>query len=275
MNTQKYYLRVNGNLIINLDAYRKYGTMTNFISLNLFTSDFDSIYEIGKELKRVGLLNLNVKVETIEIVHLYEERYYVVSSEPLFNREYQYFNEKYVNDFFYRNTRHYNAMMFIIISYKKALERKLSLKDKDDPKIEYNNILEKRLLNIGRIEVLLGNFINKTSSYYDEYYERLKEFVESEIYYKRGNKKTINYPGLFGMAKTISIAFLNYPNLFKPKIEKPTTKVANKSIPDLIDPDEYMFLESEDFMGLYGDSHKYSETLEDQIESLREKEKRL
>ena len=278
MNTQKYYLRVNKNKIINLNDYKKYGNMTDFLPLNLFTSDFDNIYEISEELKKIGLLNRKVKVETIEIVNLYKEKYHVVSSEPLFSNEYQYFNEKYIREFFYRNTHHYYAMMFIICSYRKSLAKKLSFKDDDEYKKGYNDMLEKKLANVMRIEVLVDNFINKISGYYDDYYERINKFVEGEIYYKRGNKKTINYLGLFGLAKTISIAFLNYPDLYRPKIQKPATKfvrASSKFISNLVDPDEYMFLEKEDFMGLYQNSDKYSEALEDQIENLEEKKKRL
>lgn len=275
MNTQKYYLRVNGNIIIKLDDYKKYDTMTDFVSLNLFTSDFDNIQDIGDELKRIGLLEPNVKVETIEIVHLYNDRYHAVACEPLFSYEYQYLDEKYVEDFFYRNTRHYKAMMLIINNFRKMLEEKLP--NDDESKNVYGQMLEERLENIKRLEVLLNDFINKSSSYYEEYYIKLKKFVDGEIYYKRGNKKTINYRGLFEMAKNINVAFLRYPNLYKPKIQKPVTKVVhdNMHILDLMDPDEYMFLESDDFIGLYNGSEKYREPLEDQLENLEEKKKRL
>ena len=65
MSAQKYYLRVNGNIIIDLKDYRKYGDMTEFTSLALFTSDYDSIYDIGEELKRVGLLRKETIIDTM------------------------------------------------------------------------------------------------------------------------------------------------------------------------------------------------------------------
>lgn len=273
----KYYLRVNEKNVIKLDDYPKYGDMTDLLSLCLFTSDFNNIHEIGEELKRLYLLKKNVTVEKIEIVSFYNGKYYLYFYEPLFKSEYQYFDEKTVVDFFRKNRLYYEEMSRIISRSKKLLEEILVKTEFNEKRAKYLESIRRKFNNISRLEVILVNLKNGHINFSQEYDMRLKEYVESEIFYKNGAKITINYKGLFEMAKTLNLALNYFPNLKKPVVNKQPKSISivpkKLTNEELTDPDEYMFLEDDDFLGLY--EGKHDDAVEDQIANLEEKKKGL
>lgn len=272
MSARKYYLRINHNIIINLNEYRKYGDMTNVVSLSLFTSDFESVEDIAKELKEKGLLRSNTKVDTMEVVKSYRDNYYFVTSPPLLYREAPYFDVKIVKKFFRENLYAYSAIGEILDRSKDKLETTLLLSEyTDEPKEHYLEIIKSRLLNIQRLELLVKRLKEKERGLYDEYSRRLNRFVEGEILYRNGDKVTTNYAGLIEMARTLRTILVNHPNLYNPasiiQYEERVIKPKNLDV----DPDEFMFLEEEDFKGLYSTE----EPKEVQLLNLEERKKRI
>ena len=276
MSAYKYYLRINGKIIIHLEDYKNYGPMTDFLNLNLFTSDFNNITEIGEELKRLGVLKNNVEIETMDIVYQSRDKYFTSAETPLLKGEYPYFGDETIKDFFKKNSHNYTEMGRIIARSKGKLDKMIRwLNYEDTRKPKFIEMVRLRLSNINRLEVLIVNLISHHSEYLEEYTSRLKEFIESEIYYKKGDKFVVNYHGLLDMTRTVLLALKYYPHFEKPIINlKPKTKpIVFKQEEETIDPDEYMFLENDDFVNQY--NHEYKDVLEDQIENLSEKKKRL
>ena len=275
MNTYKYYLRINGKIIIHLEDYKKYGPITDFLGLNLFTSDFNSIAEIAEELKRLGVLKKNVEVESMDIVYQSNNKYYISTDKPLLREEYLYYNENTVKDFFKKNKHNYVEMGRIIDRSRNKLDRIVQwISEEDIGKAKYVEFVRRRLTNIDRLQVLCISLSKGQNEFLDEYNSRLKEFIEGEIFYKRGDKLTVNYHGLLDMTRTIILALEAYTNFERPIIDiKPKVKsITPNQSEDTVDPDEYMFLENDDFASLYP---YQSDALEGQLEDLTEKKKRL
>lgn len=248
MSAKKYYLKVNGNTIIKMDDYKKYGDMTNFVSLCLFTSDFDSIQDIGEELKRVGLLNAATHIETIEIVRQYKGNYYFGVRTPLLKKDLLYFNVKTIKDFFAKNKYYYDEMNILLKQCKNNLENNIV-------RIEHDNIesprllsmLYERLANIKRLEVLIDGLKESKIYLYSEYREGLNTLVNDSIFHN-GRENSINYLGLLDMAKVVRFMLANFKSLAVPYIDySPKISLINESEDDALDPDEYMFLEESDY----------------------------
>ena len=209
---------------------------------------------------------------------MYNNRFYPSSSSPLLKGDYPYFDVDVVKSFFSKNKQFYEELGTIISVSKRRLLRRIGRTSKNKShKDNYTLIFEKILFNIERLEVVIDGLQNNDISLYQEYVKRINDYVDSEIFNGTGNRKSINYKGLFEMAKLIHDALASYPYLYMPSFNtvKKDIRIAAQHIhkEEMIDPDKYMFLEDEDFISL--NNGRNTEAIETQIENLAEKKKRL
>lgn len=281
---KSYYLRLNGYKIIDFNEYHLGSDLDDFVRLNLFTSSFDEIDELCQYLMKHKIIPKSFKMNKIEIVKakkikedIIYYKYYHVSNEPLLKRDYPFFNTKMAIDFMKLNMYNYGAMREIIKDQKDIISEIIEKVKKSD-KQRYITDLYDRKSNIDRLLVLIGYLMDSNTIDEEEYIKRLKYFIETTVLYIRDNSSTTNYKGLLDIAKSISKVKYHYKNLIIPPLYKEDYSINNK-IPHRLDslevdsdPDDYMFLEDEDF---YNIESSKTTVLEDQIANLEEKKRKF
>ena len=281
-----YYLRINGYEIIDF-ARRGLTDLEDFVRLNLFTSNFESVNDLIDFLKKEGYLNSDIVVEDIDIVKQVIKkdgmtyfRYYHITDRPLLKDDQKYFSERVVRDFIRFNMDNYGAIWFIVDCQKRILSAYFDKFKYNSSKRKLVDNLNVRLSNMRRIQVIIEELKNGDKSRYEEYEKRLVSFVDSEILYMKNTTATTNYRGLLEMAKTLSETAKTYDGLKVPKDKEEknydlSTKINYKGIDmeDEVDPDGYMFLEKEDYENMLAEGSKkeFIESIEDQVENLEEK----
>ena len=263
--------------------------------------------ELENGLKQLGYLSLNETLSNVKIVKRVGNkkdgyRYSFASNNIVYRDVLSLMSEQALISFLDLNKYNYEKMLYFFEKAKtRTMNRLKNATIKDNKYVsgrigtelaiidEILNILKNLVNEEKRIGYVNSDLIPRS---YDLF---LEEFVNSAIYYGGEYNKSINTYGLVTLASSVSdlckLDGVKLPkktekyNIGLKKVERfiekrssmsdylTTTEI--KSIEDDdIDPDYYMFLEEEDFIGLYPDTPEYDGVLEEQLDNLEAMKKK-
>lgn len=285
-----YYIRLNNIDLVEFDK-RGLENLLDFIELNLFTSNFACVGDLINYLREEHFIEEDYEVEEIDIVKRVkvEEdttyyRYYRISDEPLFRDAKRFFSTIVVRRFFELNFFEYDAIKYIVRTHLDIFESFLNRMNIEKKPIGVQSKYRQRLANMQILLEMIDNLQQGFMNYLDEYSKRLNEFYDSEMLYTKDNTATVNYRGLMELAKTIDDATKRFDNLVIPRIDNkenynknPRKEYSSPLVEDEVDPDNYVYLENEDFERLLNENSKQNEidSVEDQILNNESKKSRL
>ncbi len=300
-NPHKYYLMIEDEVIDFLGT--NFPDMTSFISLSLFTGNFVDEEELVNALRKLGLIKYSHFSFSVDIVKRKGNasegyRYDFVTKDLLFKQAACYLGMTSINSFFAYNRGRYDVMRAFFDKYledteglivyftkkvarlkrdadiaqgkeKKRMEEELNRKTNSlrNFKRYKNNIM--RILELIRLS---DKYRFSNLELENEYISRLNFFIEGEVNYIYGQKRTSNNRGLVKLVVRIADALRDNPELEKPQ---PSFKFVEKRIALLkcyerelegindhfdgevadnqrgceesTDPDSFMFLETDDY----------------------------
>lgn len=285
-----YYIRLNGYDLIDFES-RGLKDLHDYVELNLFTSNFTGVGDLVNYLREENFISNDYKVDEIDIVKrvkVVEDttyyKYYSITDLPLFRDSKRFFSTPIVRRFFELNFYEYDAISYIVNVHLNILESILKRMYIEKRPLGIQVKYNQRLNNMKVLLKLINNMKDGFMNYQEEYASRLKEFYETEMLYVKDGTATINYRGLIELAKTIDEATKRFDNLVIPKIkEEPNySKNPKKTYTSSLaleeeDPDNYMFLESDDFKNMLeeGAKQNYLDSVEDQVVDLEEKKRKF
>lgn len=231
--------------------------------------------------------------------------------EFLLNNRYKYtimaeFFSEYLEDF-RRLEAHFRNQVSSLENQKRKAKSAAEAKSLEKMLVSKSNSLANFVRYTSNVEHILTliRILSVDGLYADrkieeEFVSRLSHFVQGEAFYFHGKKKTNNYRRLVKMVGKMCDLLERYPGLMAPHVSNDLAKeryrmlryfkeaVSNKKKnaenrievqndhQDGIDPDDYMFLEDEDFTNLLrADSKKeHVESVSDDIDALNKRKRR-
>jgi len=207
MNRDKYFLRINSKYIIEFNDVDGFSNMDDIMRLNVFTTSFKTEDELIHFLKQLNFIPRKLEVNCIEIVKRIKNAkdgfsYVKVFDTILYKDDAAYLSVKTIKDFFQKNSGNIDVMRTIIASRIASYQITIE-------KIQLNATLYKnycvKLSNAKRLLVILNNLENGFPIDQQEYEERIREFIENEIYYKvSNNRELINQRGVIELANVLA-----------------------------------------------------------------------
>lgn len=233
--------------------------------------------------------------------------------EFLLNNRYKYtimaeFFSEYLEDF-RRLEAYFRNQVSMLENQKRKAKSYAEAKSLEKTLISKRNSLNNFVSYTSNVEQILDlikilsvDGVHADRKIEEEFISRLDRFVQGEAFYVRGKKKTNNYRGLVKMVGKMCDLLERYPGLIAPHVsndlageryrmlgcfkEAVSNKKKNaenrtgheKQIEhrEDYDPDDYMFLEDEDFTNLLRDDSKkeHVESVSDDIDTLNKRKKR-
>lgn len=316
-NSHKYYLEIDGERVIDFSRLKWFPDMSNFLTLSLFTGLFEGEDELLEALHNLKLIPSPTGNEDISVVKRMGNvkagyNYKFVTSDILYKPATYVLSPSNIERFLNDNRSRYEAMKFLFERYSDDLDQLINYfeikiqrlesmlsaadaKEKKDIREELDsksNSLRNFQFYKSNIITLLAviNYMSNPSYHFErdmelDFISRVRIFVESEVHYIRGKRKTPNYRGLVKLALRIKELLNEFPDLrfpydstnfykeraqllkfykavlleiakgnspfiesesLKGNGEKKVSSDDESDVPE-IDPDRFMFLEVEDF----------------------------
>lgn len=256
-----YFLRVKGHIIdleedSTLDAKFNDKDMTNYLNINLYTTEYATEEELLDHFYDVGLLPCNIygPVDIVKRVGNAKTGYRVVTlyGEPLYKSAKELLSPRTLESFFRLNARELDVIEALVKQKKEDLDRML-LKMKNNRGNYYIDSCHERRANVARILVLISNLRSGDTSDVLEYYDRLESFVDREIFFRRQNgNEEYNAYDFVNLAREVELQLYFNHRLINP-LDVEEKPIEEKIEPleeygeDERDPDSFIFLETEDF----------------------------
>lgn len=325
-NVHKYYLAIDDKPIFFPDSF-EYPDMTSFLSLCLFTGIFEDKNKLLKGLS--SLFGIEVDDDDLVSVSIVKSKnvgndvlYNLVTYNLLYREAVGYLSQKCIREFLFENRRKFPFMRKFLGDYLEETEKMISYfentidklkkdkqitqsareKKKIDAKISSKeNSLKNFLSYRANIKVMLDliDTMSINNGYYEsemdnEFVDRLSRFITNEIFYVRGEKRTVNYRGFIKLVEKMVSFWQCYPEVaipykdnkflseqrkmllcFRNAVKRRLSPIRNndEDIEEssfLGDPDSFMFLEAADFEALLKDSQgkEIQESVQVDIENL-------
>lgn len=240
-----YYLRINGDIIVDWDMILGLEDMKDYLRLNLLTGYFKDRDGLVEFITKLGIVPKGENVASIEIVRKVGNKdvgynYKYITRHLTYARDVKFLSNQTLKDFFIKNRENAELMHELVDNYIDGLEKKVNNKtalvnhikraletcasDKEASELQEElnselNSLKKFTQELTTLSIIQGAVgklekgeILDHKTHLD-YIARIGDFVDNETKYYRKDTVTVNKLGLVKMGKFASILSKNYEAL--------------------------------------------------------------